>query len=69
MARVITKEDVQAACDKAAAKAKAAARKECLAQLKTTQAFLLEDSEVTKDYKAVVKYTIKAATDAIKDMD
>ncbi len=58
MAKVITKEDVQAAADKAADKATAAARKECVAAVKAV--------EVPEDAGKEFKAGIKAAVEAIK---
>lgn len=59
MAKVITKEDVQAAADKAAAKATAAEQKRCIAAVKS-----VDLTDVTKP-----KAVIGLAVAAIKDVE
>lgn len=65
MAKVITKEDVVAASEKAAAKATAAETKRCVAAVKSSTATLLE-GEVSKDYKAGIKAAVQAIVAGIK---
>lgn len=65
MAKAITKDDVQAAADKAAAKATAAEKKRCLGLVKNTQSVLLTGGP-DKAYTRGVKAAIGAAVAAIK---
>lgn len=58
MAKVLTKDDVAAACEKAAAKATAAERKRCIAAVKS-----VDLTDVTKP-KAVVGLAVSAIKEA-----
>lgn len=65
MAKAISKEDVQAAVDKAVVKATAAETKRCVAVVKASSAALLE-GEVSKDFAKGIKSATAAAAAAIK---
>ena len=57
MAKVITKEDVQAACGKAAAKATAQETKRCVTAIKDVSA---DDYDSVKKFKAAVIVAVKS---------
>lgn len=65
MAKVITKEDVQAAADKAATKATAAEKKRCIAAVKAFQAGMLK-GVTDKVYARTAKTAFLSALAAIK---
>jgi len=64
MAKVITKEDVTAASEKAAAKATAAEQRRCIKAVKDAAAIVLADA--SKETKASIKAVVQAVTASIK---